>query len=536
MIVRTTDGQRRGHSFGMCCRRAARPLCFVFLAWLVLSQAVFATGSASVVGLHENGGNPTLFVRGLTGKIQGVDVLVGKTPCENVEYGPISDKKVPIKTLLLLDNSESIPEGMRVGFRTLISAIIRSGSEKNQYAYAKYGDDVVMDVGFTSDDGKIEAAVLNTPTVNRETYLTDELYAILSDENFFGKEDKSFDRIIVFSDGVDNNPIGITDAELSKMIEQRHIPIYTVGVYDANKANDASLEHMFSISRQSGAQSFFLDADPDVTKIIEALGQDDKIRYFTIKTNDSLKDGSTKTISMDIQTSDGKAKVSVDNVRMDQTAKKKKEAAPAPTPPPVPVAPTKPSMPGIRLFGWFIPLPLFLIALILILGGGGTAIWYFVYTKQKKDQEQNAIREVDIPDFGIDEDTGTVMDRPFSQPINDLSDVERTVSLFDEAGGGDRLIRLIDADNPAKVYKGYLAEGRSLTLGRSREVDITIEGDRTVSGRHCRFSQSGGRIFCEDLQSSNGTFIDGNRIYGSAEIRSDTMIKVGKTRLRANYV
>lgn len=51
----------------------------------------------------------------------------------------------------------------------------------------------------------------------------------------------------------------------------------------------------------------------------------------------------------------------------------------------------------------------------------------------------------------------------------------------------------------------------SWTFGRADDCDVVLE-DGNVSERHCRLTRDGDRCLLEDLQSSNGTFVNGLRI------------------------
>ncbi len=67
-------------------------------------------------------------------------------------------------------------------------------------------------------------------------------------------------------------------------------------------------------------------------------------------------------------------------------------------------------------------------------------------------------------------------------------------------------------------------------LGRTRDADIFLH-DPEVSRRHARFETNNGVVYVEDLQSSNGTFLNGRRIKEAIEVREGDEIDVGTTRL-----
>jgi len=50
-----------------------------------------------------------------------------------------------------------------------------------------------------------------------------------------------------------------------------------------------------------------------------------------------------------------------------------------------------------------------------------------------------------------------------------------------------------------------------ITLGRSRECDIRLE-DPNVSRRHCQVRKMEGGYVLEDLQSKNGTYVNGSPV------------------------
>ena len=67
-------------------------------------------------------------------------------------------------------------------------------------------------------------------------------------------------------------------------------------------------------------------------------------------------------------------------------------------------------------------------------------------------------------------------------------------------------------------------------LGRSETCDLRLRGDKKVSTSHARLSHAGERFLLEDLGSTNGTFVNGERVH-QAPLRSGDRIKIGGTLL-----
>lgn len=70
--------------------------------------------------------------------------------------------------------------------------------------------------------------------------------------------------------------------------------------------------------------------------------------------------------------------------------------------------------------------------------------------------------------------------------------------------------------------------GRELVVGRSTACDIFVP-DRRMSRRHARFYVEGRTLFVEDLQSHNGTFVNGKRVARMQLFGSD-VVRVGTSQ------
>jgi Protein of unknown function (DUF3662)/Inner membrane component of T3SS, cytoplasmic domain len=68
----------------------------------------------------------------------------------------------------------------------------------------------------------------------------------------------------------------------------------------------------------------------------------------------------------------------------------------------------------------------------------------------------------------------------------------------------------------------HALEGRSVTLGRSRDCDVVID-DRNVSRRHAELVRNGDGFVLRDLDSTNGCAVNGQRVRESAVRPGDTL-------------
>ncbi len=72
----------------------------------------------------------------------------------------------------------------------------------------------------------------------------------------------------------------------------------------------------------------------------------------------------------------------------------------------------------------------------------------------------------------------------------------------------------------------HLLTGESVTIGRAAGNDIVITSKR-VSREHARIRRDGWRRILEDLDSTNGTHLNNERIVTGRELRDRDRIKIG---------
>lgn len=76
----------------------------------------------------------------------------------------------------------------------------------------------------------------------------------------------------------------------------------------------------------------------------------------------------------------------------------------------------------------------------------------------------------------------------------------------------------------------YALNHASIVLGRSAETDIPID-DPGVSRKHLKIEQRGNTTWAVDLGSTNGSFVNGQRVVGETELFDGSNISMGQTRI-----
>jgi hypothetical protein len=107
-----------------------------------------------------------------------------------------------------------------------------------------------------------------------------------------------------------------------------------------------------------------------------------------------------------------------------------------------------------------------------------------------------------------------------------------TTQLYDETktGGGPQLAGWLVVTEGKDKWKDYRVTGDQIVLGRDKDCDIIID-DKRASARHASVRPRDEKIFVTDLDSSNGTFVNGAQI-SRVELEDGAEIKIGDTTLR----
>ena len=87
----------------------------------------------------------------------------------------------------------------------------------------------------------------------------------------------------------------------------------------------------------------------------------------------------------------------------------------------------------------------------------------------------------------------------------------------------------IYALKPDGTKQKFLLEKEQVVIGRGQDADIVV-ADEVVSRHHCAITTKGTRYYLRDLNSRNGTFLNGQKTT-QAELGYDDRIKIGNVTL-----
>lgn len=486
---------------------------------------VSAAGSTKIMEKYSGESEIALYVNGSEEAFEDIKVQVGTAVCSNIEKNKLSETKQQVRTLVMLDNSESIPQKDKRKIFKILKNLISDRADNEQIAIAVLNRDMEYLIDYTSDYASLKSAVNQITYRKTETYLTDILYEWLMDKYIPGQTDGYY-RILVIGDGTDNKPIGYTQDEFYSLLREYPVPIYTVGV--KTKDNNEDLENMFAISRASNADSFLLESMEDVQKINSTLQAETNIMKIVIRPQAELLDGNKKSVKILFASGDTLSTEAVmpQIMRELQETKGKDKKDEGKTKEKVDVSAMedkksrKDSTNTQRIIIAAVGVAVLLLAAII-----------FMIIKKKKNHVQlgqeiqidDLVNQIQVQSIDIHEDkTETVAIQPVQGP-------DETVVVWNSGIAYQLVLRVVNSADGAIEFplKGSAIIGRKPGIS-----DIIFENDRTVSGRHCEVAARDGRFYVTDLKSSNGTYINGRKVMLEMEIFPGDLLRLGNLELK----
>lgn len=438
---------------------------------------------------------------------EGASYQVGNIPVTSLETYSIAEDRNPARTLIMLDNSLSVPQNFHEPIKDLLNGLLDAHGEKEIFRLATFSDKIdYMSDTYTNDYTALKNMVNSITYSDQETYLTDVLYDVIDDLNkdaYMG-----YTKLIIISDGVDNKPLGITREELNSKLKDTPYPIYTVGTF-TGKNND-QLENMFALSRITGSEYYVLE-ESAVNEIVSSFSRDTSITVFEALIPEDAKVGGKQGSKLLL--SDGSQIVFDVSLPFNVRREKKEEpneVLPTEEPEPIPM--------GKKSDGLSLPFILLTIAGIAIIV---TAVIIVIILAKKKGKSKGTNSS------GIDYGSTEIQEK-------DTEFVARgtKAGVLPPAGGmGQKPRYKVTLTNRNDITRGFQCELRnSVSVGRAAGNDIVIDSG-SVSKKHCMITNKNGRLFIQDLNSTNGTYINGEEIHFDTEIFSGNTIRIGKEEL-----
>ena len=520
----------------------------------VTSMVAFAEeNKTAVAGSRTAEDSIYIYIRGVGDIISGTTVQIGNTLCEDIQVADVVAMGIPIKTIILLDNSISLSKGWGSQAKEFILELIDEHAEKEEYKIATFADGLTVLTDFSTDYESLKATVEEIEFLDQKSYLTDILYDFLKG-NSDGNE-ANYTRLIIITDGADDNDIKYTQTEISELLKSSGVVIHTVGVRTTD--NNVLLENLFSYARLTGGTYHMVEKDIASGDIRNRINQDYSLICLKLVPEAEIMDGGRREAKLKLNTAEGTVVLttslkmpfadvsstssgsaeSIPSLQLDPVAEEQEL-------PSIVVTPregeetSKRGKGGVILFAG---IGTVVLAAIIVSGV------LFVVKGKKKQQVDvvKASRQQEEARIDGTQAEGTerlsVQQKGLAQPNGHTvrlreqvnTDIEgKTLCLRSGTGGNTEkrcFITLTDINNAQRTF--CVSIDRRIAIGRG-EGDIVLGHDAAVSYIHCEIIKRGNLYYINDLKSSNGTFYGGIRVHQETPVMSGGIIEVGTCKYR----
>ncbi len=486
-----------------------------------------------------------LYINGL-GEYSDVTGQIGREPVEVEQTG----QEIAGHTIILLDNSLSVTKDNLAKVKDILKKYAEIKKEDEKVSLAVYGTDIQYLIEKETEKDKMIEAVESIANEDKDTYLTDVLY----DELVKLGNKTEYTRFIIITDGVDNKAIGYTKEELSEYLKENLYPVYTIGC--RYKSNEEELKNLFAISRLTNAKYYLLDDCEVLDEIAEGLCE--PVAGIKIKVPDELRDGSIKNILLSFQSEAGTIEVAgelavpfglkEEGPEAVETPEKEEpeavenpqpieEAQPAEEPEPeekqeqeVPEQDGEKENPEAQegepaidiVSAAAIAVIGIAVIALLIVNGKKKGKNKKKSEPKKEAKEEKKEKEVRREAESEEDNYSTVI----------VSEKDDETAFLDDKSKAGYIVALKDCADTNKVFRYPLAD--KVVIGRIKAVgvDLVLNNNETVSAKHCEISVRSGHFYIKDLNSSNGTYLDGKKIPPNEtwEFSSGSMLQMGNLK------
>ena len=119
-----------------------------------------------------------------------------------------------------------------------------------------------------------------------------------------------------------------------------------------------------------------------------------------------------------------------------------------------------------------------------------------------------------------------------SQDSMILTPAAAAAAELGRSGASRKTTRLVVQRSPS-LDEGdeFPLNSAPVTVGRGGQNDLVLNGDEFASARHARIEARGDGVWVQDLDSTNGTYVNGTRVAGAQRLGAGDVLRVGATDL-----
>lgn len=478
------------------------------------------------------------------GEYEEVKCQIGQKYSPNVIVKGITDSDISINTYILIDNSLSIQEKYRETMKQVAKDLIFSGKSNESFTIATFDTEIHYLVENSQDQEALIGTVEQIEFQDLDTQVTNVLYHLY--EKIEDDNENNYKRIILMSDGVEAKTIGYTKEELIEKAKESGYPVYMLGC--AYKSNETELENMFRISRETNAEYYFLEEENSADKIAASIGSSFNRVRVQAKIPRNQRDGALKGVKIIFTTGGNEKTVSFnqimpflvrDNIQTEKNLSKPENTGQPGDMEPITEKITEAKTEKITEKTEITEITEakteketatkelsgtdeknFPVQMIVIVAGFllVVSIVFAVIIFKKKNNRK------------IGEEKTEQKEHTDTEFLTDGN-----IESLNKQDGDIITIRLTDIRKPSVMTEYPLSS--SVVLGRvADKSEIIFDYEKSVSGQHCKLIRSGDKVYVQDLDSVNGTYINGEIVKEKMELTDGAIIRMGRLQIKFEKV
>lgn len=415
--------------------------------------------------------------------------------------------------IFLIDVSRSLTTAQFDQMKIAINLWVDKMRGNDRAAVFSFGEKISLVQDFTADKNALKNALKTLTVSDNKTQLHQAIVNAMEQGRRTDAALPARRALVILSDGEDDFPGGMTREEVMTAMKEDRIPLYAIGFSQRGQKGDANLKKLGEFARMSGGE-FYEGTSADLTKLYDSI-QQKILRSFLVKLDAEKAPADGKSYRLQVTlTSGGKSMTDGLDLRVMSRA--------ATLPPP-----------------WYRKIPVWgyaaaggVILLIILLLVRSSLKRRTLRAEERNQAEQSRRQQEKDEQEAAIKRAAEEAARQALAAKQKQDDDSRTVKHPEPPG---IKIKLTVTGGAAGLRDyGVSLSGRAI-IGRSVECDVTIPGDEEISKRHCELTLAGEYVLLSDLNSTNGTAVNGVPIRSGHRLKSGDLILVGRTELRITF-
>jgi Mg-chelatase subunit ChlD len=420
-------------------------------------------------------------------KPEQFSISVGTQPATVTAIDSSRQTEDGVAYIFLVDISKSLTLSQFEQIKMALHHWLDGMGAQDQAALLTFGREVKQNLAFTANHDRLANAIDSLAATDMETGLYRGLLEAISLGRRQSADLPTRRAIVILSDGIDDSLSGITVDEVFKQNQEHRVPIYSIG-FATSPVNDVKrqgLKVLGTLARQSGG--YFVQAQAAQLDSAYAQQQQQIMQAYRLQLECSTCQADGQSYRLNLTWNDGLHTLS-DGLDMRLLPKSGANTG-------------KMAQQGMlmQLLVFAAGFLVFIVGLVLIY-------------KQRLAQAKDDTLELAVEP--------PAKDKPVAQ-----AQIANSISL-----------KLTQVAGVAKGKVFQLNITDRATLGRAASCDLILDDDVEISGQHVMLQQQAGKLIVRDLNSTNGTLVNGVPIHNDYPLRPGDLLLLGRTELRIEFL